>query len=106
MFNIILQGLFTGIILTFSFGAGFFALIQTSISRGVKKGIMISVGSIISDSMYIYFSLFATSFISNELPKYKYPIKLAGLVNLHQTQAPNAISTIFQKVSCLIQSIQ
>ena len=51
--NIILQGLITGIILTLSFGAGFFALVQTSILRGYKKGLLIALGAILSDTLFI-----------------------------------------------------
>ncbi len=78
--NIIIQGLFTGIILTLSFGAGFFALVQTSIVRGYQKGLLIALGAIVSDTLFIGISVFATSFISEELPKYAQTIKAIALV--------------------------
>jgi threonine/homoserine/homoserine lactone efflux protein len=78
--NIILQGLITGIILTLSFGAGFFALVQTSIIRGYKKGLLIALGAILSDTLFIGISVFATSFVSEELPKFAGTIKAVALV--------------------------
>ncbi|OYU97146.1 MAG: hypothetical protein CFE21_02310 [Bacteroidetes bacterium B1(2017)] len=78
--NIIIQGIFTGIILTLSFGAGFFALIQTSITKGYKKGLLIAVGAIIGDALFIGASVFATSFVKDELPAYSKIIKLVALV--------------------------
>jgi L-lysine exporter family protein LysE/ArgO len=78
--QIIIQGLITGIILTMSFGAGFFALIQTSLLRGYKKGLFIALGAIICDTIYIGISIFSTSFVSEELPKYAQQIKSLALV--------------------------
>ena len=79
--GVISKGLLTGLILTLSFGAGFFALVQTSISRGTNKGLLIALGAMISDAMYIFMALFATSFISEELPKYDKWIRIAALVS-------------------------
>lgn len=76
----ILQGLITGILLTLSFGAGFFALVQTSITKGFKKGIMIALGAIISDLLFIGFALFATSFVNEELPRYQETIRWIALI--------------------------
>lgn len=78
--NILIQGIFTGILLTISFGAGFFALVQTSITRGYKKGLLIAVGAIIGDALFIGASVFATSFVKDELPSYSKAIKLVALV--------------------------
>ncbi len=80
LINIIIQGIIAGIILTVSFGAGFFALIQTSITKGIRKGILIAVGNIISDTLFIGMAVFATSFISEELVKYSKQVKIAGLI--------------------------
>jgi threonine/homoserine/homoserine lactone efflux protein len=80
--GIILQGLVTGIIVSLSFGAGFFSLIQTSIIRGIRKAVFISVGVIISDAIFIFFSVFATSFISHELIKYEREIRIGGMIVL------------------------
>lgn len=77
--NLFLQGAITGLLLTMSFGAGFFALVQTSITKGLQKGLMIAVGAIISDIIFIGTSIFATSIVSEELPKYSETIKWLGL---------------------------
>lgn len=78
--QIIIQGTITGAVLTLSFGAGFFALVQTSITRGYKKGLLIACGAIICDSLFILISIFATSFIKEELPKYADTIRLVALI--------------------------
>jgi len=82
MIQIILQGIVTGIIVSLSFGAGFFSLIQTSIKRGINRAMYISLGVIASDFIFIFFSVFATAFISHELIKYEYQIRIAGMVIL------------------------
>lgn len=79
--EIILKGILTGLVLTLSFGAGFFALIQTSIAKGVKKGLFIALGAMISDMLYILMALFATSFISEELPKYDKLIRILAMLS-------------------------
>lgn len=79
--EIILKGIVTGLVLTLSFGAGFFALIQTSIAKGVKKGLFIALGAMISDMLYILMALFATSFISEELPKYDKLIRILAMLS-------------------------
>jgi threonine/homoserine/homoserine lactone efflux protein len=104
--QIIIQGAITGVVLTMSFGAGFFALVQTSITRGYKKGLLIATGAIICDAVFIFISIFATSFISEEMPKYASTVRLTALIaflvlgihsilkssniknNLDQTQKP------------------
>jgi threonine/homoserine/homoserine lactone efflux protein len=63
------KGIFTGTILTMSFGAGFFALIQTSISRGVKQGLLIALGTLLSDIFYIFICLFATELCFTRIAK-------------------------------------
>jgi threonine/homoserine/homoserine lactone efflux protein len=77
---IILQGLITGGLLTLSFGAGFFALIQTSINRGPRKALFIAYGALISDFFFIAFAVFATSFVSTEIMRHARAIRIAGLL--------------------------
>jgi threonine/homoserine/homoserine lactone efflux protein len=79
LITILLQGSITGLLLTLSFGAGFFALIQTSITKGLQKGLMIAVGAILSDLFFIAFAVFATSFVNSELPKYSEAIRWIAL---------------------------
>ncbi|MFI5222422.1 MAG: LysE family translocator [Bacteroidia bacterium] len=80
--HIILEGIITGLIVSISFGAGFFSLIQTSISRGIHKAVYISAGVLLSDSIFIFLSVFATSFISYEMTKYAYEMRLVGMILL------------------------
>ncbi len=82
MLQIIFQGIITGFIVSLSFGAGFFSLIQTSIKRGIYRAMYISIGVIASDTIFILFSVFATNFISHELVKYEYQIRLIGMIML------------------------
>ncbi len=82
MIEIISKGIFTGTILTLSFGAGFFAVIQTSINSGIRKGLLVASGTLLSDIMYIIVCLFATSFVSNELQKLETEIRIVGCVAL------------------------
>ncbi len=77
--NLFLQGAITGLLLTMSFGAGFFALVQTSITKGLQKGLMIALGAILSDIIFIGISIFATSIVNEELPKYSEAIRWIGL---------------------------
>ena len=77
--NLFLQGAITGLLLTMSFGAGFFALVQTSITKGLQKGLMIALGAIISDIIFIGISIYATSIVNDELPKYSNAFRWLGL---------------------------
>lgn len=78
--NIIIQGALTGLFLTISFGAGFFALIQTSINNGYRKGLFIALGAMLGDVLFIGMAVFATSFVKDELPKYSQAIKAAAMI--------------------------
>ncbi|MFN4082499.1 MAG: LysE family translocator [Bacteroidia bacterium] len=82
MIYLIVIGLITGIVVSFSFGAGFFSIIRTSISKGKNKAFLISLGLIISDLMFILLAIFATNFISYELLKYQYYIRIVGMAVL------------------------
>lgn len=82
MLYIVVLGLLTGFVVSMSFGAGFFSIIQTSISKGKAKAFLISIGLILSDIMFIFMAVFATNFISNELLKYQFYIRLVGMVLL------------------------
>lgn len=48
-----LNGLLFGLIFIFSFGPGFFALIQTSITRGIKPALYTAAGISLSDAFYV-----------------------------------------------------
>lgn len=54
--DIILNGIVSGIVLAFLIGPVFFTILQTSIERGFKSGVLVAVGVSVSDSMYILVS--------------------------------------------------
>lgn len=55
------QGILLGLTVTVSMGPGFVALFQTSIVRGVKAGIVLALGFLISDLVLISISYFGLS---------------------------------------------
>jgi len=62
MTEAILFGLATGMVMSVMLGTVFFALVQTSIDRGFKSGISISLGVILSDIILI-----TTAYFNSEL---------------------------------------
>lgn len=57
----IIKGILFGFIFLFSLGPAFFALIQTSIERGLKKAILLAIGISFSDAIYVIVALFGMS---------------------------------------------
>jgi len=58
--DILINGLKLGIVLAFLIGPVFFTIIQTSVERGFRNGILVSLGVSLSDTMYVaicYFGL-------------------------------------------------
>jgi len=51
--EIILNGIFSGIVLAFLIGPVFFTILQTSIERGFGSGAFVAVGVSLSDAFYI-----------------------------------------------------
>jgi threonine/homoserine/homoserine lactone efflux protein len=51
--EIVLNGIFSGIVLAFLIGPVFFTLLQTSIERGFRSGFFVAVGVSLSDALYI-----------------------------------------------------
>ena len=49
MFAAVYEGIILGLVLAFSFGPGFFALINTGITHGFKPGAALAVGIFLSD---------------------------------------------------------
>lgn len=82
LIDTILKGGATGIILSLSFGAGFFSLLQTSIEKGYKKGLYIALGMIISDLVFIALCIFAASFVENQIRELDTEIRIGGFIAL------------------------
>lgn len=57
------SGFLAGFFMCLSLGTVFFALIQNSLLSGYRSGVLISLGGILSDTMYIMIALFGTSFL-------------------------------------------
>jgi threonine/homoserine/homoserine lactone efflux protein len=51
--EVILNGIIYGLLLSFLIGPVFFTIIQTSVERGFKCGVLVATGVAISDSFYI-----------------------------------------------------
>lgn len=66
-----------GCILGFGFGSVFFAIVQSSINHGFKKGVNIALGVIICDILFCALVLFGSQFI-DEIHLYKNSIKYVG----------------------------
>ncbi|MBT1702456.1 LysE family translocator [Chryseosolibacter indicus] len=52
--DIILNGIFSGIVLAFLIGPVFFTILQTSVERGFWSGFSVAVGVSLSDAIYIF----------------------------------------------------
>lgn len=63
MLHTLLSGVLLGIILSITLGPAFFSIIQTSIDRGFKSAIFISIGVLLSDITLIFLSYFGLSTI-------------------------------------------
>jgi threonine/homoserine/homoserine lactone efflux protein len=75
--QIVFNGIKFGIVLAFLVGPVFFTIIQTSVERGFRNGLMVSLGVSLSDVMYVtvcYFGL--VQFIND--PQFRYYLAYAG----------------------------
>lgn len=55
------EGILLGVTLAFFLGPAFFALIQTSIHRGLRSGLLMALGIFLSDSALLLFCIFGFS---------------------------------------------
>ncbi len=77
MIEAIFQGILLGLVIAFSFGPAFFALINTGIKYGYKSGAALATGIVISDFFCIViFYLGASALISN--PKNQFAVGIIG----------------------------
>jgi threonine/homoserine/homoserine lactone efflux protein len=67
--KIIISGVFLGLTLAFSFGPGFWALLQISIKKGFKKGLLFLIGFFLSDFLFMIIALLSIKSIMNGLTK-------------------------------------
>ncbi len=73
----IAKGVLTGFITAFVIGPVFFALIQTSIEKGVRSGILMALGISMSDMLYIALTYFGISQLS-ENAKFRIFMAMTG----------------------------
>ncbi len=75
--EIVFNGLKLGIILAFLIGPVFFTIIQTSVERGFRNGVLVSLGVSISDVMYVAICYFGLVQIVDD-PTFSYYLAYAG----------------------------
>ncbi len=74
----VFKGILTGIMFTLTFGTVFFSLIQTSIKRGLREGIYIASGVLMSDAFYMSVAVFGSTFIVDKVTHYDHIIRFIG----------------------------
>jgi len=72
------KGLATGLMFTMTFGTVFFSLIQTSVKRGLRKGLFIAGGVLLSDAFFIAIAIFGSSFLTKKIEHYDHIIRIIG----------------------------
>jgi threonine/homoserine/homoserine lactone efflux protein len=75
--EIVFNGLKLGIVLAFLIGPVFFTIIQTSIERGFRNGVLVSLGVSLSDIMYVAICYFGLVKFIND-PNFRYYLAYAG----------------------------
>jgi threonine/homoserine/homoserine lactone efflux protein len=71
MIKVFLEGMLLGLIVSFTFGPAFFTIIQTSIDRGFKPAMYISLGVLICDTFLICICFFGMTSIFDHITPYK-----------------------------------
>ena len=78
--DLILNGVFFGIFISFLVGPAFFILIETSIKKGFKSAVFLDVGILLSDALYLIASLFIAEKINYWLYSVSYIKYIACLL--------------------------
>ena len=77
----LLNGVFFGFLMSVLLGAIFFMLIQAGLRYNYKKGIIIALGVICGDSIFIFLSIYFTDYISVFIDENKSKINvIAGII--------------------------
>lgn len=82
MIQTIIKGYLTGLILSLSFGAGFFSLLHASIEQGYKKGLLVALGMVLSDLFFVTLCIFGASFVENQIKELDTEIRIVGFIAL------------------------
>ena len=75
--EIVFNGLKLGMVLAFLIGPVFFTIIQTSVEKGFKNGLLVSLGVSLSDAMYVTICYFGLVQFIND-PDFRYYLAYAG----------------------------
>jgi len=79
MIEAILQGIGAGILFSFLTGPVFFSMIKTSIEKGFQAGFSLAIGVILSDIIFISFTIFSSQFVNYNPAYNKYIGTIGGL---------------------------
>ncbi len=72
MFDIVTTALILGFVLSFSLGPVFFELINTSLRKGFRAAMLMEIGVLLSDIIYLFLALFSASKALEYLNKYSW----------------------------------
>ncbi|MFY0601540.1 MAG: LysE family translocator [Cyclobacteriaceae bacterium] len=75
------NGLLFGLIFVFSFGPGFFSLVQTSVQQGLRKAVFLAVGISLSDFVYVTLAILGAASFLDE-PDVRLGFAIGGAVVL------------------------
>ncbi len=75
--EIVFNGLKLGVVLAFLIGPVFFTIIQTSVERGFRNGVLVSLGVSLSDVMYVAICYFGLVQFIND-PQFRFYLAYAG----------------------------
>jgi threonine/homoserine/homoserine lactone efflux protein len=78
--EIILKGIFSGIILAFLIGPVFFTILQTSVERGFGSGVLVATGVALSDAVYIFIAYLGVSQVFTDYRAQVYLAYVSGLI--------------------------
>lgn len=80
--EIVLKGIFSGLVLAVLVGPVFFTLLQTSIERGFLSGVFVAIGISVSDALYIALSYLGLSGLFNSAQFQVYLSFIGGTIIL------------------------
>ena len=78
--EIIQNGIFFGILISFMLGPAFFILIETSIKKGFKAAIILDIGILLSDAIYLLAAFFVAEKINHWLTTNPFVKYIAGTI--------------------------
>lgn len=80
MGHILLNGILSGVFLSFLIGPVFFVLLETSIKKGAINAIFVNIGVLISDVLYLLLAYFFAQEVLEKLHQNEYVKYIAGAV--------------------------